>query len=178
MKITAKVFLIIVLFTWTKGYSQHQDNEFIILTFELKTQSHGLIKYYWISSVDSLNTRKGLSPVYLHTFFSTNDFTACCNNKPIDIFTSTTESNYKFEDEFNKNLDALNKIVLSGRRKIQTIKKTWDKGLSETITVYATSIKGQFCKCGLIGRSLKLFESYEGDIYYKGGIYLPTGHYD
>lgn len=138
---------------------------------------HGLSTYYWITPSDSLNLRKSLAPVYLNEFYSSTDYIKCCNQNPVDIFSVTKESVWDFNNEFKNNLTTLRQIVLKGRRKIQTIEKNWGESYKEKITVYATAVNGQFCKCGIIGVSVKTFESYEGDVYYRGRIYLPSGTY-
>ena len=146
--------------------------EYVIITYELNRakDTHGIRKYYWIVSVDSLKGQKvSLSPIYF-TGFSKNNLDKCCQGEVIDIFTVTTGSTYDFKEGYEQSIEGLVRIVDVERRKVQTITKEWSNGYKETIKIYATPIIGKFCRCD-IGKE-------DGDkINYNDMVYLPLSDF-
>ena len=149
-----------------------KPSEYVIITYELTRakDTHGVRKYYWMVSVDSLKgQRVSLSPIYF-TGFAKNNLDRCCQNEVVDIFTVTTGSTYDFKEGYEQSIEELVQLVDRERRKVQTITKEWTTGYNERIKIYATPIIGKFCRCD-IGKE-------DGNkINYKGMVYLPLSDF-
>jgi len=151
-----KQFTIILLFLSSiKAFSQ-QDNvkEFVILTFEMdrNKDSHRTFVYYWIAELEKYEKvdeykEPTIYSVFLHEFYSRNQFDSCCLGKrsyPFDFFQG---DNFEFPENYSDYLDELRKLIKNNRIKIQEIKKTWKHDYKETLSVYGTAVRGQLCKC-------------------------------
>jgi hypothetical protein len=121
--------------------------------------SHGTFVYYWVAELEKyekVNEYKEpiIYSVFLHEFYSRNQFDSCCLSKtsyPFDFFQGDT---FDFPENYSEYLNNLRKLVKDNRVKIQEIKKTWKESYKETVTVYGTPVRGHLCKCAYGGQRL------------------------
>ena len=144
------VFILFTLFFYDPIFSQEiEKDNYVIITFEMirSSEPKAVNKFYWITSVESINTTDFyLFPLYL-TQYSKNDLDGCLNGDTIDMFTLTTDTQYNFKEGYETNISQLTSLLDSRRTKVQTIKMKWNKGYKEDIDVYATPVIGKFCNC-------------------------------
>lgn len=130
-------------------FSQSTSTEYLVITIEdhYKTSQHGTQSYVWIVQVDSITSfNSNLSPVFL-SGFSVNNSQDCCAGVPVDPIVVTEASNFILSDDYMSNLENLKKLIVQNRKKLQKITKKWMSGQEQTIEVFATAIKGEFCQC-------------------------------
>lgn len=147
MKRGINVFLLLLLFT--NAFSQTTSREYVVITVEdqYKISQHGIKSYFWIVPVDSITSfSSNLSRLFLSDF-SVNNLQDCCAGNPVDPIVVTETSNFKLDDDYLSRLEGLRKLILQSRRKLQKITKKWESGQLETVQVFATAIKGEFCQC-------------------------------
>lgn len=165
-----KFLLLVGLSCSLNPYSQTTGaKEYVVITFERKRAKdiHPPKNFFWIVEVDSIRGKDfDYYPLYF-SFFSKEDFLKCYEHKTIDIFVTTTGSTYDFNKEEAENREKLITLIESNRRKVQTIVKNWPSGRREELTVYVTSIQGEFCNCPIGFESGSL-------INYQGLIFLPS----
>jgi hypothetical protein len=147
--------IILLLLSSIKAFPQ-QDNgrEFVILTFEMdrNKDSHGTFVYYWIAELEKYEKvdeykEPIIYSIFLHEFYSHNQFDSCCLGKrsyPFDFFQG---DNFEFPENYSDYLNGLRKLTKDNRIKIQEIKKIWKDDYKETVTVYGTAVRGQLCIC-------------------------------
>lgn len=161
--------LLLSFCTLADAFSQGTEpGLYVVITFDdvYKISQHGKRDYFWIISNDSLKSYESkLSRLFLSDF-TKNNLEDCCSGKPIDPFVFTEGSIFTFDDRYSKDLETLTQLILKHKRKLQRISKKWETGQEETITVFATPIRGRFCSSeyhlsGQIRRG------------YKGQVFLP-----
>lgn len=167
-------FLILVLIT-LKSFGQ-QNSDYVILTFtsEDKGGRHPASTHYWIVKTDSIN-EVGYSmptfPTYLNMEYSNDCLTRCCENKEIDLLTSTTNTNFDYPEKHLEQSKKLLKLVNENRRFLQKTTITWqDRKIKRIIKVYGTPINGQFCECEIYGLTLKFTDG-------RKKVLIPNSNY-
>lgn len=156
--------------------AQNRDDKYVVITLEReRSWDNHLMEYsYWIIPADSLGTSDSkFSLLYLNGF-SRNNFESCCLNDSI-VMNNTVETNFDFTQTFTKQIETLKEIIDKRRKKLQVIKKSWNKN-SEKITVYVTPVIGEMCKCKIakakqIQQGLQLIMPKSG--YKLGEFDLP-----
>ncbi|MEX0996153.1 MAG: hypothetical protein WDZ45_03800 [Flavobacteriaceae bacterium] len=172
------LILIIQLLISFSGFTQNlTEKEFVVLTFESssnKGQHKNIIySYYWIAElekyekVDEYKEPKIYS-LFLNEFFGSDQLETCCSGKVSYPFIMTTETEFKFPENYSEYLTGLRKLVKDNRKQIQVINKKWKNNYKEKVTVYATAVKGKICVC-----------EYGGKIILKAGdlISFPKGEF-
>lgn len=166
-----KLMLIISLLILTIGAKAQEVEEYVVITFERERiiKKHSEIEnFIWIIPGDSAYT-KGfhLFPLYLADF-SYTDLIKCSKKDTINPYLINEETSYDFSSDYEQQLEMLTKLILSNRKRVQTIEKEWNKEYKEVVNVYATPIKGFFHTCEI--------ESFDL-IDYKGTVYLPESNF-
>lgn len=169
MQNKAVLVLILYLSIICESLSSQANTNFLIISFELKRsiESKAIDKFYWITSIDSINKPDFcLFPLYL-TQYSKDNLDRCIKGDTIDIFTRTTSTQYNFDEGYEKEIDNLIALVNNRKVKVQSITAKWDNGIKENINVYATPIIGKFCNC---------IQSHatEREIDFKGLAFIPV----
>lgn len=149
--------LIALIFILTCGKIFSQDNsekDFVILTFEMdrNKDSHGKFIYYWIAELKKYEKvdeykEPEIYSIFLHEFYSSDQLESCCLGKTSYPYSYFTNSKFDFPENYSEYLNSLRDLVKNNRRKIQVIKKQWEKNHKETVTVYATPLRGKLCVC-------------------------------
>lgn len=154
-----------------KAAGQARLQRVIIYTIEstYKKSQHGKDTYYWIIPVDSLNSRKGLSPL-LGESFSASTLKSCCAGEPIAPSIVAVNTNYDFPASYYASLDSLAKIIAKDRKRIQKTNTQWQFGQAHNLKVFATPIIGIFC-------SAKNDQKFERIPDYNGRIYIPLRNF-
>jgi hypothetical protein len=170
------IILIVLLLTSFYGFSQNLiEKEFVILTFEMERNkdSHGTFTYYWVAELEKyekVNEYKEpkIYSLFLNEFYGSEQLESCCLGKTSYPYTMTTETEFKFPENYSAYLSDLRKLVKNNRKKIQVINKKWKDNYKEKVTVYATTVKGKLCVC-----------EYGGKVILKTGdlISFPKGEY-
>lgn len=143
--------LILSLFITCKIGVSQVKNGFIIISFELvKSKQDNKQVFYWITSVDSIDNKINFSiyPLYFEEFSSDN-LEKCKKGDTVDIFINTSETNFKFDNNYLLQLEQLSSLINDNRTKLQSISLNWfDKNRNkEIVNIYATPILGDFCNC-------------------------------
>lgn len=116
--------------------------------------SHGTSVYYWVAEIDT--TEHEMIPeiysIYLHEFYSSDQYENCCANKEFDPYSYTAASEFDFPKNYSNYLTELKEQIRSNRIKLQVIKKEWKENHKEKIIVYGTALKGKLCECEFGGR--------------------------
>ena len=159
------------------GFTQNTiEKEFTILTFEMSRNkdSHGTFRYYWVAELEKYENvdeykEPNIYSIYLHELGTSDQLESCCLGKISDPYTYTTASKFDFPENHGEYLTELRELVKKNRKKIQVIKKKWQNGYKEKVTVYATTVRGKLCEC-----------EFGGDTYIKTGekISFPRGNYE
>ena len=135
----------------------------IIITYKIDRQdNHPTEKYYWLVK---LNDNK-LYPVYFeYESFSKDNLDRCLEGKEIDIFVSTSGTNWDFSESFLQILAQINDEI--DKNKKMFIKARSRMGKDRTkYKVYYSIVDVNFCYCQIASRSGKF-------INYQGYIFLP-----
>jgi len=148
------LILIFTLTTLTTFAQQDSLKQFVILTFEMdrNKDSHGTFVYYWVAELEKyekVNEYKDpiIYSLFLHNFYSRNQLDSCCLGKTSYPFNFFRGDNLDFPKNYDEYLSGLRKLVKDNRVLIQKITKNWKNNYKETVTVYATAVRGQVCKC-------------------------------
>lgn len=164
------IYLALLTISMSKVYSQDKVRSYVVLSFveEFKTSQHSKRAYFWIIPVDSLSSYEAdIAKVFLSDF-TKNNIDSCCKNKAFNPFIVMTDTNFVLEDDSKMELANLVDIVISRKRKIETItRKNWSTGQKQTVTVFATPIHGEFCY------SLYIPMTRTPQREYSGLVYLP-----
>lgn len=141
---------------------------YVVITFEdiYKISQHGKKDYFWIIPIDSLKSyESNLSKLFMSDF-TKNNLDDCCKGNPIDPFVLIEGSIFIFEAGYSKDLGDLKQIVLKNRKRLQRITKKWETGQEETITIFATPLRGRFCS--------SQFEQFgQKRTGYHGQVFIP-----
>jgi hypothetical protein len=170
-----KLIIIFITLLAIKSFGQG-TSDYVILTFvsETKGGMHPSRTDHWIAKTDSIsevNYSIPLYPTYLNIEYSSDCLNDCCENKKIDLLTSTTKTKYDFAKQHEKEQKSLLKIVNENKILIQKIRLNWTGyKLKKTIKVYATPINGIFCECGIYGTSLKFANG-------KKKVFIPNNNF-
>lgn len=110
-----------------------------------------------------LNDNK-LYPVYFeYESFSKDNLDRCLEGKEIDIFVSTSGTNWDFSESYLQMLTKINDEI--DKNKKLFLKARSKKGTHMTkYKVYYSIIDVNFCTCEIASRSGKLI-NYQGDIF-------------
>lgn len=157
------IILILLTINLTSFAQNNIDKNYIVLIFDIKQNDNlhpGRISY-WIAESDNLNEKDDFdfSPFFLSLFYTSNAYDDCCLGKTSNFYTFTTESKFEFTEEFDKKQEILREFLKSNAQKIQTIKKQWQNGRKETVTISAVSIKAKMCSCKISDNKRYDFES-------------------
>ena len=110
-------------------------------------------------------------PTYLNMEYSNDCLTRCCENKKIDLLTSTTNTEFNYPEEHIEKSKSLLKLVSQNKQFLQKIRISWtEQKILRIIKVYATPINGQFCECEIYGLSLKFADR-------RKKVLLPNSDY-
>ena len=143
---------LILLLVGEIGLSQISNKkDYVVITFELvQKKPSGVQNYYWITPIDSIISKSvfNIYPLYMDEY-SNDSFEKCLEGDTVDVFTTTTKTNYNFSKKYLLELDAFKTIVKQNRILIQELKLNWSSKTKETekLSIYLTPIKGQFCDC-------------------------------
>ncbi|MEP3238332.1 MAG: hypothetical protein ABJO12_06775 [Flavobacteriaceae bacterium] len=143
----------LILFIFFLGFSQ-EDKGYFVITIESQTvpKYHGLEKYYWIIPFDSLSDSSNYkaSPFYFEGI-SNDNLENCSKGLSVDLFTSTTDTNFNFPETYKNEMVKFESTILSGRKKVQSINKKWSNKGKKKTEVFVTPIKGDLCFCRASG---------------------------
>lgn len=177
------IILLLFVFVAFKVYGQ-EKSEYVILTFisEDKGGRHPASTHYWIVKSDSIS-EVGYSmptfPTYLNIEYSNDCLTRCCENKKIDLHTSTTSTEFNYPEEHIEQSESLLNLVTDNREFLQKIKVSWsDRKIKRIIKVYGTPINGQFCECEIYGLSLRFADGRKKVLIPKGNFSIAEGFWN
>ena len=167
-----------MIFILTCGKTFSQDNsekDYVILTFEMdrNKDSHGKFIYYWITELEKYEKvdeykEPEIYSIFLQEFYSSDQLESCCLGKTSYPYSFYTTSKFDFPENYSEYLNGLRELVKKNRRKLQVIKKQWKQNHNETVTVYATPLRGKLCVC----------ECGDNDYEQKGNkISFPKGNF-
>ncbi len=172
---TNKGLTFIILFAglFGKSLAQSPIHKYVIITFEdvYKQSQHGVKSYYWIVNQDSIKSPDFKMSFLFLSNFSKSDLIDCCNGKDIDpLAVFQNRSDGIFDQTYYKKLEQLKLLIKTKRIRLQTIRKNWQSGQQEVITVFATSIQGNFCSSNfhVLGQ-----QRYG----YKGKVFIPNSSF-
>lgn len=151
---TNKIILLgfILLLVGKIGLSQSSDKKgYIVVTFESVQKKSGVSQnFYWITPVDSIKYESAFDiyPLYMGEY-SNDSFEKCLNGDTVDVFTTTTKTNYDFDENYLSELGKFHSLVRKERILVQEVKLNWSNKTKEAerLSIYLTPIKGQFCDC-------------------------------
>ena len=186
-----RLFFLVLLFVLAGHNTVAQKpelNSYVILTVEDSFSSgfEGVKKYYWIIETDSIKSSTSVFYPLLLSAFSKANFENCCKGIDIDPFVLTpADSVFDIGSEYFKELEYLDKLIFSKRKKAQQIVKEWTlKKNKELITFYITPIKGRFCTSGFAktgqwrtgynGRIFIPYSTFEVNLDFWNSTQLPT----
>ncbi len=143
---------LILLLVGEIGLSQTSNKkDYVVVTFELSQKKpSGNQNYYWITPIDSIINKSvfNIYPLYMEEY-SNDSFEKCLKGDTVDVFTTTTETNYDFREKHLSELNIFQSIIKQNRMLVQELRLNWNsktKG-TEKLNIYLTPIKGQFCDC-------------------------------
>ncbi|TSD66355.1 hypothetical protein FFF34_002840 [Inquilinus sp. KBS0705] len=143
--------------------------KYVVFTFEVAHKDAKLKEYYyWITLQDSVAKKNAFEVFPLYTEEYSKDILERCKTKGmVDIFTSSTATNFDFDDNYKSQVKNLLSIIRTDRIKIQGFRKKWTRKREQiVVSVYATPINGEFCSC--------LQDHGKVTYGFKGIIYLPV----
>jgi hypothetical protein len=163
------IFIFLLLTTCiSRGFSQENGRSYVVLSFveEFKVGQHSKRAYFWIIPVDSLMSYEAhIAKVFLADF-TKNNVDSCCENKAINPFVVMTDTNFEIENELKIELSNLIDIVISRKKKIETIiRRNWNTGQKQTVSVFATPIHGEFCYSPYTQMTRTPQNEYNGLVY-------------
>ena len=176
---TKNRLVFLVLLFVLEGYNtiaqKEELNSYVILTVEDSFSSgfEGIKKYYWIIETDSIKSSASIFCPLLLSAFSKANFENCCKGFDIDPFVLTpADSVFNIGSEYFRELEYLDKLIISKRKKAQQIVKDWTlKKNKELITFYLTPIKGRFCTSGFA-------KTGQWRTGYNGRIFIPYSSFE
>lgn len=143
------LLLLIVLAGHNSIAQKPELKNYVILIVEdsFSKGFEGIKKYYWIIEADSINSSTRMFNPLLLEGFSKANFENCCKGVNVDPFVLTkADSIFDMGNAYFKELESLDKLISSKRKKIQQIVKEWTlKKSKELITFYITPVRGRFC---------------------------------
>ncbi len=150
-----KVRFIIIAFLFLLGNGvtaqEFTEKEYIALIVDIERNDvlHPRDIFYWIADADKLNQdyRFDFVPLFLKLFYSSDAYEDCCKGQGTTFYTFTSESEFLFKEDFEKIQEDLKIFLKKNSKKIQTIKKKWNNGFKEKITISATPINAILCNC-------------------------------
>lgn len=172
-KNTLIIVLLLLLCQGIKAQSNTDGvKKYVVFTFEI-THKESKIKehYYWVTPQDSIAKKNAFEVFPLYTEeYSRDILNRCKEGKLIDIFTSSTATDFSFDDNYKLSIKNLLALISVNRVKVQSFNKKWDGNeKEEDIKVYATPIIGEFCHC---------LQSHGKITYgFKGLAYLPVASF-
>ena len=151
--------LLILLMSSLFCFAQNQ----VILTYEYDDlkDGHSPDIYYWITNLGD----KSIYPVYFEGF-SNDSYERCKNNEVVNLFVTSTSSQWDFPDSYTIELENMKNFIFDNKKFLGGVEIKGINGRKIKMKVYYTIIDGEFCSCPLYEESSKL-------INYTGNIYLP-----
>ncbi|MBA9079887.1 hypothetical protein FHS90_004628 [Rufibacter quisquiliarum] len=86
-------------------------------------------------------------PLFLNLFYSSNSYDDCCLGKASSFYTFNTSSRLEFTKEFENKQKEFRDFLKNNGKRIQTIKKDFQNGFKEKVTIYATPFTAKLCHC-------------------------------
>lgn len=125
------------------------QKDIFIISYEVIEKKYNNT-YYWVLPIDSvinINTIV-LCPLYFDEY-SNDNLDNCRKGNIIDLFTSTSTTNYDFSEEYIKERNHLTELINKNKQLIQEIRINWSerKKLKRIVKIFVTPIQGQFCEC-------------------------------
>src|SRR5476651_2275508 len=147
MKYPALILTIFTFLIASGSFAQSlKKSKYLVITFDkVQRPSTGIHQtFHWIVPTDSVkNGDFTLYPLYFENFSQTN-LSDCMKGNKINIGASAVD---KFDKAYLGELSSLKSLIKKNRIKMQTITKHWVNGYKEDVTIYATPISGNFCRC-------------------------------
>jgi hypothetical protein len=147
------VLLGLILFTIVKsGLTQSiGTRDYIVITFETIRKMPNVTQLsYWIAPVDSIVNKKifNIYPLYIEEY-SNDIYEKCLRGDTVDVFTTTTATNFDFNNEYLQQIESLQSIVRQKGVLVQKVVLDWKNKAKEKerLNIYVTPIKGEFCTC-------------------------------
>ena len=179
---TKTAFIILALLPFY-GFAQ-VDSNYLILTFisEDKGGRHPASTHYWIVNTDSINEvdyKMPTFPTYLSIEYSSDCLMDCCNDKEIDLLTSTTNTQFNYPKGHIEQVKNLKELVDENKQFLQKIRITWSRQkIKRVIKVYGTPINGKFCECEIYGLSLKFADGRKKVLIPKDSFSFVEGFWE
>jgi hypothetical protein len=123
------------------------QKEYLVISYEhyYSKSFEPIERNFWIVPYDSINRKDFvIYPLFLSGYYK-SDMDNCCKGTAVDPDNSSATIDNNLDSTLEIALVGLKKILFRGRRKIETISKIWSSGIKETITIYVTPVKGEFC---------------------------------
>ncbi len=167
-----RISLAFLLLLCVSGFSQNlTQKEFVAIIIEIdrKDDMHPKDIFYWITESNKVNKKYEFDfyPLFLKLFYPSNSYDACCIGKESRFYTHTEDSQFEFTKAFEKKQKEFRDFLKKNSKVIQVIKKRnkWNKLLNEKVTISATAITAELCKCKI--KDDRHFES----------VFLPTSDF-
>lgn len=147
------LFLGLILLAIVKtGYSQVvESRDYIVITFETIQKKPNVTQlYYWITPIESIvnKTSFNIHPLYTEEY-SNDIYEKCLRGDTVDVFTTTTATNFDFSNEYLTQIETFQSIVKQKGVLVQGLVLNWNNKTKEKekLNIYVTPIKGEFCTC-------------------------------
>ncbi|WP_258105032.1 hypothetical protein [Marinoscillum sp. MHG1-6] len=164
------VLFFITIIVSNKIIAQQLSTKAILLTYNIdnRDDNHPPEEFYWIMPITSdsvFQAGGGIYPFYFE-IFSKDNLERCTDGNPIDIFVSTTSTDWNFSEDYLHQIDEMKRYCSKNKTLIQSLKRKWFTGRKDKVNVYYTLVEATFCSCNLSEESGKM-------INYTGKVYLP-----
>jgi hypothetical protein len=153
MKNNGKVILIclaILVFPKLSFATIAKHNKFIVILFEWSGQKFNeKLVHYWILPVyDEIEEFK-IYPLVFSDFSSVDSYKRCARGEQIDLFTSTSETRFDFDEQYLLHESSLKSLIKRNKKLIHQIIMRRPSGIfkKEKINVYITPLFGDFFSC-------------------------------
>lgn len=159
MKFFLHVFFILIIISSSFGQN-------VIITYQYEVDDgHGSKYYYWFVDLDKDTIE--LMPFYFDGF-SKDKLERCRKGNPIDLFFSTTQTNWNYSEEYKNKLSDLKSIIQSERELLYSAKIKGSEG-SDKLNIYYSVVDLNICKCEISGKSADILD-------YNRNIALPLDY--
>lgn len=159
-----KYIFIILLLYFQNSFTQNViEKNYIVLIFKIEQNDDlhpGRISY-WIADSEVINSNGEFKflPFFLKLFYTSNSYDDCCLGKTSNFYSFNDKSEFEFAEGFEKKQEVFSDFLKSNSRKIQTIKKEWENGQKQTVTISAVPVKTKICSCKISDAKGYNFES-------------------
>lgn len=148
-------FLLVLLTAWLpltslcQSIDSNPKTRYLIVTIARQRlpSQHNVEFFYRIVSQDSIKSNPDNLAQLALEGYSKQGLENCCLGKETDPFVTTTESKFDYDVSYISQLKALNSIIQSRGRTVQTIAKQWMGKQKEVLTVRVIPLSGSFCYC-------------------------------